>query len=80
MTQTTVILRLSLTSGKADSNVLLRSLITTLLEPSESLFPALHLLFILNSSDLNGIPPPPQRGRKVFSCGKCPEDYLHESG
>lgn len=53
MTQTTVIL--SLTSGKADSNTPLKSLVIILLNSRESLFPVLHLPSILNSSYMNRI-------------------------
>lgn len=59
----------SLTSGKANSNAPLRSLVIALLNSSESLFPALHLLFIPSPSDLHGIPLPAQRGRKYSSVG-----------
>ena len=55
---------MSLTPGNDDFNCHYH------LNSSDSLFPALHLLFILNPSDLNGILSPVQRERNVFPCGR----------
>jgi hypothetical protein len=63
------------TSTKADSNVPLRSLVITLLNSTEPLFPVLHLLFILSPSDMNGLPPAAQREKKVF-CVRNDEEII----